>query len=122
MNPETIQANGHRIALIREKDILLTDDQSALDFMSSVDYLTDAQRIVLPLTCLPEAFFDLSSRIAGGILQKFVNYRFKIAIWGDFSVFHSKPLRAFMDESNRGRDIFFCPDEEAAVRALSRDV
>jgi len=31
-------------------------------------------------------FFDLSTGLAGEILQKFVNYHVKIAIVGDFSL------------------------------------
>lgn len=49
-------------------------------------------------------------RFAGEALQKLINYRFKIAIFGDQSHYTGKPLKDFMRESNRGRDVFFCRD------------
>lgn len=62
----------------------------------------------------------LSTRIAGEILQKFINYQFKFAIVGDFSGYTSKPLKDFIYESNKGRDIFFVSSEEDAIEKLSR--
>ena len=64
--------------------------------------------------------FVLSTRIAGEILQKFINYQFKFAIVGDFSGYTSKPLKDFIYESNKGRDIFFVSSEEDAIEKLSR--
>ncbi len=52
-------------------------------------------------------FFILSSGLAGDVLQKFVNYRFRIAVYCDFSKYASKPLKDFIRESNRGKDVFF---------------
>ena len=37
--------------------------------------------------------------IAGDILQKFVNYGIKFAIFGDFTGYTSKPLKDFIYES-----------------------
>ena len=56
--------------------------------------------------------------MAGEILQKFINYRVKAAIYGDYSRYTSKPLRDFIYESNRGKDFFFVSSEEEAVRRL----
>ncbi|MDO4829832.1 MAG: DUF4180 domain-containing protein, partial [Clostridia bacterium] len=44
----------------------------------------------------------------------------RIAIYGDFSRYTSKPLKDFMRESNRGRDVFFAATEEEAIAALTR--
>lgn len=64
-------------------------------------------------------FFILSSCLAGEILQKFINYHIKFAIYGDFSKYTSKPLKDFMVESNRGKDVFFQPSAALAVDKLS---
>ena len=66
-----------------------------------------------------EDFFRLSTGIAGEILQKFVNYRVKLAIYGDFSGYASKPLQDFIRESNEGRDIFFVATEDEAVARIA---
>lgn len=63
--------------------------------------------LVIHKECLLEDFFDLKTGIAGEILQKFSNYRMKLAIIGDFSACKSKSLKAFINESNRGRIIRF---------------
>ena len=39
---------------------------------------------------------------------------------GDFSGYTSKPLKDFIYESNKGRDIFFVSSEEDAIEKLSR--
>ena len=54
------------------------------------------------------------------MLQKVVNYRKKLAVVGDFSGYHSKPLHDFMYECNRGRDIFFVNTEQEAIERLSK--
>ena len=120
MQPQIVERNGHRIAIIQPGDVLLQSGQDALDFMAAIGYTAGANRIVLPAACLHPDFFDLKTKLAGEILQKAINYRFKLAIWGDFGEYTSPALHAFMAESNRGFDIFFCADQQAAIDALSR--
>ena len=68
---------------------------------------------------MAEEFFILSSGMAGEVLQKYINYRFKLAIWGDFSRYTSKPLHDFIYESNQGKDFFFVASQEEALRKLA---
>jgi hypothetical protein len=62
-------------------------------------------------------FFDLRSGLAGEVLQKFVNYRGRLAIVGDISRYLEKSasLRALVHESNRGRDVAFVPSIDALL-------
>ena len=64
-------------------------------------------------------FFILSTGVAGEILQKYVNYGGRIAIYGDFSSYTSKPLKDFMYESNKGANVFFVATKEEAVNRLT---
>ena len=100
--------NGIKIAVIEptDREKVVTDAQSALDLAMTVQYTLDANRIAIPKTAIADAFFILSSGLAGEILQKYVNYHVKIAIFGDFSRYTSKPLRDFLYESNNGNDVF----------------
>ena len=66
-----------------------------------------------------EDFFILSTGLAGEILQKFINYRFKLAVYGDYSRCTSRPLKDFIRESNEGRDFSFVVPREEAVRLLA---
>jgi hypothetical protein len=57
--------------------------------------------------------------VAGGVVQKFVNYRLRLAIVGDVAehVTASTALRDFVREANRGGQTWFVADEaELAAR------
>ena len=98
---------------------MIKDVQSALDLMATVDYETGCSRMIIDKSLICEEFFDLSTKIAGEVLQKFINYQKKIAIIGDFSKYTSKSLKDFIYECNKGKDIFFLPDEAQAIEKLS---
>lgn len=119
MKIETITRNNITIACIFSEELLLTDVQSALDLIMTVKYETGCNRIALNKEAITEDFFILSTRLAGEILQKFINYGIKFAVYGDYSRYTSKPLHDFIYESNNGKDIFFASDQEDAVRRLS---
>ena len=94
--------------------------QDALDLMMTVQYETGCNRIAISKEAFLEEFFQLSTRLAGEILQKFVTYHIQIAIIGDFSKYTSKALRDFIYESNQGRSVFFVASEEEAAQKLCR--
>lgn len=119
MEVNTIKENNIEIAVVRSSEVLITDVQSALDFMTTVGYDTGCNRIILSKSAICEDFFHLSTKLAGEILQKFINYHVKIAIVGDFSAYTSKSFKDFIYESNNGKDIFFLPGEEQAIEKLS---
>jgi hypothetical protein len=119
MKINTIKENNIELAVVNSSDILITDVQSALDFIATVGFETGCYRIILNKSSICEDFFNLKTKLAGEILQKFVNYHVKIAIVGDFSAYTSKSLKDFIYESNKGKDIFFLPDEKQAIEKLS---
>ena len=120
MKIELWKENGTDIAVISGDQAVITDAQSALDLIMSVKYETGAERVAIPKELVREEFFVLSTGIAGEILQKFINYHMKAAIYGDYSHYTSKPLRDFIYESNQGRDIFFPATREEAIQMLAR--
>jgi len=119
MKITTIKENNVEIAVVSSSEVLITDVQSALDFIATVNYEVGCERIILNKSAICEDFFDLKTRLAGEVLQKFINYHTKIAIVGDFSVYSSNSLRDFIYESNKGKDIFFLSDEKQAIEKLS---
>lgn len=72
-------------------------------------------------TFITDEFFVLSSGLAGEILQKLINYQFRIAIYGDYSKYTSKPLKDFIYESNNGHYVFFVNSLETAVKKLTEE-
>jgi hypothetical protein len=118
MEQHIIRENGIAVAVINSTEVVISDTQSALDLIATLDYQEDCQRIAIHKDAVTEDFFRLSTGLAGEILQKVVNYSKKIAIIGDFSGYTSKPLHDFIYESNQGSAVFFVPDEETAVSRL----
>lgn len=108
------------VAVGFSQEVCITDASTALDWMFDVKYQTGCDRIALNKEAIAPSFFQLGSGIAGEILQKFVNYQMKFAIYGDFSCYQSKPLHDFIYECNHGKDIFFLDTKEEAVIYLGR--
>lgn len=119
MKIDSIQENSVNIAVITGEEKLVADTASALELALSARYETGADRIAIDKKVIAEDFFILSTGMAGEILQKFINYHIKAAIWGDYTRYTSKPLRDFIYESNQGRDFFFVETKEEAVRRLA---
>ena len=89
--------------------------------MMTVKYETGCDKIALNKEALIPEFFILSKQIAGEVLEKFITYQMRLAIYGDFSKYTSKPLKDFIYESNRGKDIFFVESQELALRRLGAE-
>lgn len=106
------------IAIVNSDEIIIKDVQSAIDFIMTIKYETNCNKIALNKEAIIDKFFILSSGIAGEILEKFITYKTKFAIYGDFSKYTSKPLKDFIYESNNGKDIFFVKDENEAINKL----
>ncbi len=118
MEIKIIKENDGEIAIVNSNELLITDIQSALDFIATINFETGCHSIVLNKAAICEEFFDLKTRLAGEILQKFITYQMKIAIVGDFSIYSSQSLHDFIYESNKGNAIFFMPNEKEAVEKL----
>lgn len=116
------EKNGISVAVIHsdEDQTVIRDTQSALDLLMTAKYEAQTENIAIPKKLVTEDFFILSTGLAGEILQKFINYGGRIAIFGDYSRYTSKPLHDFMYESNQGKDVFFVSSQEEAVDALTR--
>lgn len=119
MNIEHMKDNGIDIAVISSDETVIVDTQSALDLAMTVKYETGAVRIVIDKNVICRDFFILSTGMAGEILQKFMNYHVKMAVYGDYSQYTSKPLKDFIYESNHGKDFFFVATKEEAVQKLT---
>lgn len=120
MKINIINLNNIDIAVIQHDELLITGVQSALDLIATVRYETGCDHMILSKDAVSEKFFDLSTKLAGDVLQKFVNYQMKVAIVGDFSVYSSKSLKDFITESNKGNAIFFMPSEKEALEKVSK--
>ena len=110
----------NNIAVVKSDEIIIKDTQSAMDFIMTIKYEIECSKIALNKEAITDDFFILSKGIAGEILQKFINYQIKFAVYGDYSKYTCKPLKDFIYESNNGKDIFFVKDTDEAVKMLSK--
>lgn len=120
MNIEKVEKNGTICAIVHSDEVVITDSQSALDLLMTAKYEVGTKNIVIDKKLVKNDFFILSSGLAGEILQKYINYGGRIAIYGDYSHYTSKPLHDFIFESNKGYDIFFTATKDEAIEYLSR--
>lgn len=120
MNIKIIEENGTRCAVISGDEVVIRDTQTALDLLMCVKYEADTKNIVMSKELVSDDFFILSTGLAGEILQKYINYGGRIAIFGDYSRYTSKPLKDFIYESNKGKDVFFAATEAEAIHMLAR--
>ncbi|MCL2573819.1 MAG: DUF4180 domain-containing protein [Defluviitaleaceae bacterium] len=107
-----------RVVICDGKEVVITDGQSALDFIASVAYEYECNKIVVNKEAICEDFFDLSTGIAGDVAQKFVNYHIRFAIMGDFSEHDSKSLKDYIFECNKRGPLYFVGGEEEALKKL----
>lgn len=114
------EKNGVVCALVSSDIPVITNSQAALDLLMTAKYDIGTKNIIIPKNLVSEDFFILSTGLAGEILQKFVNYGGRIAIYGDYSHYTSKPLKDFIYESNKGKDIFFVATLEEAQKKLTK--
>lgn len=95
--------NGVSVLEITDDGLVLRNAQDLLDIVS--DY--SIKKVIFRKENINEDFFDLSTGLAGEILQKASNYKLSIGILGDFENVESKSLRDFIYESNHTRQIVF---------------
>ena len=115
-----IEKNGILCAIVNSDEPVITDTQSALDVLMTAKYDAGTKNIIISKELIVEDFFILSTRLAGEILQKYINYGGRIAIYGDYSHYTSKPLHDFIYESNKGKDVFFVRTQEEAIDRLTQ--
>lgn len=110
--------NNKKIAELVSEKIEINNVQDALDLMGNAGY-HEINNIILHEKHLHPDFFDLKTGFAGEVLQKFTNYRIRLAIIGDFTKYTSKSLRDFILESNKYGRIMFLPNREEAIKKLT---
>ncbi len=118
MNFEVSNKNGVSYAVVISEAQVIYDEQSAMDLLIDAKYNASTNNIVIDKKLVIDEFFILSSGLAGAILQKYINYGGRIAIYGDFTKYTSKPLKDFMYESNKGKDVFFVQTKEEAIKKI----
>lgn len=118
MHIETHPTESTPIAEILTDRLIIHSAEDGLDLLGNL-YYQGFDKIILHEKNLTPDFFDLKNGLAGEILQKFSNYRVRLAIVGNFKEYTSKSITDFMYESNKSRHINFVSTTAEAIDVLS---
>lgn len=109
MEIKTHNIDNTKVAEIITDKVILRSTEDGLDLLGNLYYQGFDKIIIHEKNITPE-FFDLKTKIAGKILQKFAQYQMPLIIVGDFSKYKSKSLNDFIFESNKSQQINFIKD------------
>ena len=112
------QTDGLTFLEIRSEEQFINNVQDVPDLLGEL-YGQYYDGIILYEMNITPDFFDLQTKLACEILQKFSNYRIRLVIVGDWSKYTSRSLEAFICESNRGKTVNFSSSPTEAVKLLS---
>ncbi|MFG0260940.1 MAG: DUF4180 domain-containing protein [Novipirellula sp. JB048] len=88
--------HGRRVHRLEASAEPWTTNHATTDLIGSASYM-EVELLVVPVSRVDPAFFDLSTGVAGELVQKAANYRVRLAIVGDVTPWTatSSSLRAF---------------------------
>ena len=109
MEIKTHNIEDTKVAEIITDKVILRSTEDGLDLLGNL-YYQDFDKIIIHEKNITPEFFDLKTKIAGEILQKFAQYQMPLIIVGDFSKYKSKSLNDFIFESNKSQQINFIKD------------
>ncbi len=78
-----------------------------------------ASALLLDEGALPPAFFDLSSGVAGALVQRLATYGVRMAAVVPNPSIHSRPFQDFAREASAGKQFRFFSDREHAIAGLA---
>lgn len=109
MEIKTHNIDNTKVAEIITDKVILRSTEDGLELLGNLYYQGFDKIIIHEKNITPE-FFDLRTKIAGEILQKFAQYQMPLIIVGDFSKYKSKSLNDFIFESSKSKQINFIED------------
>jgi hypothetical protein len=113
-----IKRYGNDIIEISADDVILKERGDVLDLLS----VNNCSSLLLKKENIADEFFDLSTGLAGEILQAFSNYRKRLAIIGDYNNIKNKSLKDFIYESNKTKQILFVKTKEEAIKTFMSSI
>jgi len=111
--------NDTKIAEVVSDDLVIKTAEDGLELLGNL-YYQGFDKIIIQVKSITPEFFDLKNGMAGEILQKFSNYRVRLAIVGDFTPYSGKSINDFIYESNKNGQINFVSSTGEALNILSK--
>lgn len=120
MQIKTHELPQTNIAEITSGVTIINSIEDGIDLLGNL-YYQGIEKVIIHKENITPEFFDLKTKMAGEILQKFSNYQVRLAIVGDFERIESKSLRDFIRESNQGKLVCFVGSLEEALTKLAKN-
>ncbi len=114
---EITELNQVTVATITDASHRINTTADALDIMGNAQY-SGADMIIAEQNHFHPDFFQLKTKLAGDILQKFATYGMRLAIIGDFTSVTSKSLNDFIYECNKGKQVLFLNSHDELVEKM----
>ena len=101
-----------RIHAVPAEGPAIGDERAATDIIGDA-FGAGADVVAVPVSRLSPDFFRLGTGVAGAVVQKFANYRLRLAVVGDVEPYRRAggPLADWLREADRGRELWFVADE-----------
>ncbi len=115
---KTLERGGLLLLLGEPGVRLVGSEQDALELIGFC-LGNDIDRLLLRTDNLDPAFFDLSSGLAGMVLQKFRTYRLRVVLLVPAEIAGHGRFAEMAREENRSPDLRVYADEEEALAWLS---
>jgi hypothetical protein len=118
MDYKVFEKEGNSYLEFIRTDTPISCDQDVLDNLISVCWENEKDKAMLTENCFDEGFYRLRTGIAGGILQKLLNYHIKTAlIISDVKLVRGK-FEDFILEANKGGNFRVFDNKEEAQQWL----
>ncbi|MFD2245407.1 DUF4180 domain-containing protein [Pontibacter ruber] len=118
MEIEVHHINNTKIAEVISDATEINNIEDGVNLLGNL-YFQDFDKLIIHERNITPDFFDLKNGVAGEILQKFSNYRVRLAIVGDFKKYTGKSITDFIYESNKGKQVNFVSSVTEGLHILS---
>jgi hypothetical protein len=113
MNYKVVEKNHKKYIVCDSAETPLQSEQDALDLIAAC-FENNTFLLMLNAEVLADDFFRLRTGLAGQVLQKFINYRVKVAVVLTKEQRIMGKFKEFLAEANKGNDFrVFSSSEEA---------
>lgn len=113
MNYQIRETSGQNYLEVVSANPPLYTENDALDLIS-LCWEHNINSLMIHSRALADEFFDLSTKSAGYMIQKFVNYNVKAAVILPPDLIHSARFREMVLEANKGNQFRLYENEEDA--------
>ena len=112
MNYRVIEKNGRRYIECASQETPIRTERHALDLIAAC-FENDTNLVMIHAPALAEDFFNLRTGLAGSVLEKFTNYRIKVAVVQPDQQKVKGKFREILAEANKVNSfkVFSCKDE-----------